>query len=602
MANISSVKITIVVLILSMIIVQAPVSTYAGGGTKPNYIENTYRFVMMTDTDMAVIGFGPSPGELLAVSNGRLQLYTLRNNLLSQDKDVGVFDVYLKIWSHYYDTNWLHDETLNAITSASGESALIVFAHANPYGIQVFRFRYLIAAVNGYPTPTWWAIPSSVYISAYDVGNVIRNKPVWQIPSLIVMLGCNSGGYGSPAYGESSWLWAFRFDESDYPYYWYGRGFIGFLTKIWLPNTEEPASFKFIRKVLEYAINQGFDLGEAVEQAANTLQYSVHMDYVSGWSRHQKDINFNNGEKALFVGGYYTVVDPNLKDKLIQASLDYLKTNMPQLYNVVTSYGIRPVVEKDLEFKKINYTSYIVEWSVKGKIYIMTRVITDGNKFFVVSVYTRLSKDVIDRGEISKLINDNYSLINNSIDELKRLGFSINCSGGFILYNNTPVILLRDNGVWMTRVYFEFEEHVNSYMLFYDNYMEFLKEVLRDNRSTPPKWRISEGQALNVATKNSPFKNLDNITYSIRRYIVVLDNGLYPMYQVKLIYNDQYYEAYVNAYDGKLLSSSEGEIIGIDNNNWNVILGQTPLWVYLGITIVLVFALILISRRIIKSK
>ncbi len=275
---------------------------------------------------------------------------------------------------------------------------------------------------------------------------------------------------------------------------------------------------------------------------------------------------------------------------------------MIQLYDLITSHDIKPIIEKDLEFRGIDYTSYIVEWSMKSKIHVMVRVLTNSDKFFVVGVNTRLDKEVVDRKEAFKLANDSYRLVNNSINELRKLEFMIDQNNGFILYNNTPIVLLRDNGVWRLRVYSEFEEHANSYMLFYDNYAEFLKEILKGDWNKHLEWRISEDQALSIAIDNSPFKNLNNITHNIHKYIAILDNGLYPVYRVRLTYKDQYYEAYINTYDGKILNSSEGIVVGINDNNRNVIQNTTPLWIYLGIILVLIPILILIGRRITRRK
>ncbi len=452
-----SVFITVSMLLILVLSITPFMSMYGSAmlasSTRPSHVENKYRFVLSTDAVYKIFGPGYSPGELASVGNMRMKLRGLADSLRNMGKEVSVFNVFYEIWGHKYDPDWLHNTTLEEIVTAPSNGVLVTSGHSNPYGILVYRCRNSLFAYNWLPIPWDWAKNVEVSISALEVGNIIRNKPVWDIPSLVIIIGCNSGGYGSPAYSGSSWLWAFRFDDSDYPYYWYGRGFIGFLIPIYLPNTGESDSYRFIHEVLRLAIEQNYDLGEAVGQAVNMLKYSVYMDYITDWSGHSKNITYGNDERALFVEGYYTSVDPSIEDEVVLASLEYLKTHLPQLYNIVMNNDVKPITEKDIVFVDLNYTGYIVEWSVRGRVDIEVRVLTNGYESFVTGVYVRLSKDMISVSEARRLAYYSNVTIEKLINRMKSIGLTISPNNGLIMYKNTPLVLLRTNGIWFMQLY-----------------------------------------------------------------------------------------------------------------------------------------------------
>ncbi len=104
------------------------------------------------------------------------------------------------------------------ITSTLGYGTLIVFGHADPY-IIIYRFKNTLPSIHYVQFPWQWSIPSCVRITSTEVGNIIRSKPIWRIPALVIVIGCRSGGEGGPEYSGQSWLWAFKFDDDDCPYY-----------------------------------------------------------------------------------------------------------------------------------------------------------------------------------------------------------------------------------------------------------------------------------------------------------------------------------------------------------------------------------------------
>ncbi len=52
------------------------------------------------------------------------------------------------------------------------------------------------------------------------------------------------------------------------------------------------------------------------------------MDCVTWEGRYQEYIDQGSSEVALYVGGYYTEVDPTFKDELIGTAIKYLQTKL----------------------------------------------------------------------------------------------------------------------------------------------------------------------------------------------------------------------------------------------------------------------------------
>jgi len=566
--TISRIRVLILFCIVSLVLLSLyPItSNTAWTSERIRYVENNYKLILSTVGDFALFSPPPSIGEKAAFTQMRTNLYSLGYWLTARDKEVSLFDVYSEIWTHDYNLTWLHNTVLSEITNAPGGGALIAFGHTDPYNIMVYRFEITWSSLHYIEFPYQWSIPSCVTITSSEVGNIVRSKPIWEMPALVIIIGCESGGDDEPAYSGQSWLWAFKFDDGDYPYYWYGRGFIGFLTDVWYPNLGEAKAYQFVKKVLELAIDQGRSLGDAVKEASDAVGYSVYMDYVIGWRRYQEYIDQGSSEVALFVGGYYTEVDPTFRDELIDTAIKYLQVNYPELYSIITKYGIKPTVEEILTFKSIGYKKYTVSWSIKGKISVIVKLVSNGVDHVVIGFNARIvSPDkVMGSSDVDSLVDKVKKEYNDTIAEIEKYGFTlkegtVRC----IEYNGTRVVFLQENDICSANLYLDMHKEPYLWIL-YSNDLLLLKRFIKDNWVDNIRWVINEDEALNIALRNVNIYGKYN--YTIEKLIMVTSDGLYPYYRVSIIEGDRKNDVYINALNGDVLAAMEFYRLRIDFN------------------------------------
>ena len=112
----------------------------------------------------------------------------------------------------------------------------------------------------------------------------------------------------------------------------------------------------------------------------------------------------------------------------------------------------------------------------------------------------------------------------------------------------------------------EFEDAGNAYMLFYDNYAGFLQQF-QGSSWRRLEWRINNSEAVQIALDKAGLKYSYGLKTMIKKYITVLNDGLYPIYRVVLVMGDQYWEVFINAYNGGVLASNSGAITGVNNSD-----------------------------------
>ncbi len=134
-------------------------------------------------------------------------------------------------------------------------------------------------------------------------------------------------------------------------------------------------------------------------------------------------------------------------------------------------------------------------------------------------------------------------------------------------------------------------------MLFHVNDAEFLKGFLKNNWWKHIVWNIDERRALDIALHYSVIVGGGNYSYSIRRYIAILHDGLYPIYRVRIKYNEQYQDIYINAYNGEVINANSGVVIGLNNYKYsdNELPENFPKWlpIMMGLAIVITIAITL---------
>ncbi len=492
-------------LLILIIINTIPYSVHGYDKPSIRYVENKYKFIIGTDGKLAYMpGIGFHPIEDPPFTNVGSRFLSLSNNLASKGKDIWYISILFNLWTHPYDTNWLHDSVLEEITNAPEGGALIVMGHMSPFDYTPYIYSNTLRIATGAPFPPQWAQPSSVTIDAKTVGDVMRDKVIWELPALVVMFGCESGGKdGEPYHGLiDTWPWAFRFYTGDAPYYWYGRGFIGFLTKIHFGTIGEPKSFTFIRKVFEYAIDQGKDLGDAIYLSASQTPYNVYMDYVINWNRYQANYSFSDSDEiAIYIGGYYVGVDPTVKDLTIDEALKFLKEYFPDIYKFVTSNGVKPVVEESNRIYKfrIGYNEYTVSWVIYGVFSVEVDVYTNGSDYVVtgVSIYVKKGNITV----LNNILEDEYVDIFNSIEQLFKRDI------GFITRNNIQMEILTNVSIRSSELY----EYTRVYKL---KYNDTDIRILADPE--PPTAKISIGKRKTDTSMIAIYKSSIPL---IRKYI-----------------------------------------------------------------------------------
>ncbi len=262
-----------------------------------------------------------------------------------------------------------------------------------------------------------------------------------------------------------------------------------------------------------------------------------------------------------------TVIDStNNREILINKTLCYMKNKLPILYDLIINHDLQPSEEEETAYLNTSYVSFSLAWSLRKRIYISARILIGAGKIFIVGIYARLSKDTVNHTSARGLVEDINRLVGESLPILTSMGFSVEPGTGYVTYNGTRLVLLCKNGVWGLMLRGEFEDAGNAYMLFYDNYAGFLQQF-QGSSWRRLEWRINNSEAVQIALDKAGLKYSYGLKTMIKKYITVLNDGLYPIYRVVLVMGDQYWEVFINAYNGGVLASNSGAITGVNNSD-----------------------------------
>ncbi len=591
----------IILLSLILLIYYFPVSsslTMIHASQTMNSINASDKYMFLIGTAGEFVGYGcavpPSPYEDGAMSNTRHYFHKdFISGLISQSKSVEVHDVYNMIHNHKYDLGWLINKLYNYFENPPPKGVLVVFGrHADPKNYVMFQFKYLTYTLPGDPFPPNWARQTSVNILASTIGNKVRNKPLDQLPSLVVLYDCHIGGTiengkPKPANYTGSWIWAYKFDN---PAYWTGRGFIGWLTIMKISPFYIPEDIRSVTEAVKNAISEGHSVYETLNEylMEKKVPLNLYYKYIRDGKIYEGtvsygDCNSNSCPWIIYLGDYNVYIDPTQNEKLISNALAYLKIHYPELYGLAVKEDVKVFINHLYTLKIApdkTIDSYLITWS-KPRVYgIDVKIYTD-NVSYIFGGMSLLIDEIRNTEQynlVSNLINKVSMEYTRSINELKSMGFKviINSSDNhtdsvdvhsIILINNTPLGALRregdkylDTDVFMNHLsYIEPEYGGPGVVSFGTDYLllKYLMSQLVNSNPLHPRYTIRD--ALKGIIREFEARGVNISIGNAKKYIkleyVIWDKSIIPVYRISIETSNGYeYRFLINGLTNNIIS------------------------------------------------
>ncbi|OYT39657.1 MAG: hypothetical protein B6U89_03755 [Desulfurococcales archaeon ex4484_58] len=557
---------------------------------------------------------GCTPYEEKAFTTTRQYFYNeLIDWLKLHDKNVDVHDTIKEIAGHNYDRTWLRQRFTEYYSNLPKYGVLISFEeHASTTDISIYRFFSRVDHPDTRFPSAWARTEDPVKVNAGGVGDIVRNKPLTDLPALVVMYNCNTAGWienGEPrlAYYRGTWLWAYKFDDpSTWVYYVSGiehnRAFIGWLTKMNVNPYEVPEEIRAVTEALKYAIANMETVMYSIDHyfTMHSIWLNVYYDYKVGNSRYSETKTYNPRCYLLpggchwiaYVGGANPYINPNTTDHLIDYVLDYMESYYPQLYELIKSNNeVSVSIEKglyDLILSNNTRIEYrIVEWRDRGNFTISSRVYMINNKFIFGGL--AISFDELSDIKYEKLINNTFDDFrkdfDKSINELEKHGFNVeirsekmNSREYYIKIDKNVLVLLSSNEHLIYIPHASVEHRVpglgvDAYTRYFTDYylLEYLmKYYYKENNKV---YKILDKEAIvskvidylkqkgeNINEKNYKTTILGNLT--------ALYNYTYtPVYFVELTVNEKKFRFIVDGISGNILNHNPGYLVSLGSSN-----------------------------------
>gem|GEM_PF-3990129 len=467
--------ILIAIVMLLLPIIRIPVISHTvNQGARPNYM-----VVMRTSGGNYCTGcpVGCTPYEEAQMTTTRQYFYDeLINWLEARDKNVEVHDVIKEIANHDFDLAWLSNTLYSYLENPPPYGVLVVFGrHGGDSNVLMYSFSSTVQ-YKGARFPSQWARPGeSLTLLASYVGRAVREKDFTELPALVIMYDCNTAGtmengVPKPSFSQNTWLWAYKFDDRTT---WvryisgieYDRAFIGWLTVMKISAYGVYPDVDAVTKALKYSITYGLPLMYSLDHYIrnNGVRVGVYYDYIKNNVEYVESIGYNGCNDAncpwiAYIGGYNVFLDPTHRERLIDYSVNYLRTYYPSLYNLIVSdssvyVGINDLYNLTLDkYTKIN--AYLITWRSSGKFSVSFKIYCINDTLIPAGVsifYDELS-------EVSQklVLNKTLAKINNEINKysgmLDKLGISLLSKNSSskdrwfsFMYKGKPIIILRDD-------------------------------------------------------------------------------------------------------------------------------------------------------------
>ena len=575
--------------ILMIVMVMAPMTKISEG-----YVVDDYSIVMGTDgaLNWSTIPSEVVPVEYTFVTVSRNQMYDIYYDLIiNYIKSVKVFDTIIEISQVPYDLSWLKTEIINKLTVAPQSGALIFMGHTTNKTYTPFIYRGGVYTQAHRPFPENWAVSSSLTINSQtEIAPITRSTPVYQLPSLVIAVGCHSAGsfnsYSTITDDVNktlkdiySWMGTYRLSLLDTPsYYWYGRGFVGFLTLI-SPVYNDPWALDFIDNVLYYSISKGYSLGNAVILASfNTgTGYSVLLKYYrNGRLYPALFLNQYSNEVALFVGYFDTYVDPipnSTKDINMYASIatEEIKkhsSTIYELFDTVIHSATKIIIKSDSDNGLIS-----VDWYVRDGFIATAKYIKAGSQLEMIGFEITVPRDELNKLNINKdaLLMSLKKIILEKINKLPQWVAVENASIPgtdymgelYLTVNGMRLgIIDEDRGSIQTNLgifYTLADTRYGVGIVYYDN-TKLISHILSEVRPTiiSPQMSIEEAKQRAWETIEKLMNGRPNTVTADNALALIMPNGtIIPVYVVRAVeessnYTATVYFVMVNMANGKV--------------------------------------------------
>jgi len=382
---------------------------------------------------------------------------------------------------HFYDTrdliiqnpSWTTEDLAayvrDTITGLPGQSVLVMVGHGTQYAFAAYRYMGDFLYISDYSLPdSWTASTNNVsLVWAHEVRNALASKPIYDLPSVIILVFCNSLGDSLSfdklmAPNTDSWQYAFKFLPSEQPLSLYGRELVGFLTLVKAKydayhGTYESAGHRFAKLFMNYSLIQGRPFHEAFRLALQNAEYSGYPVYLTSAYYQtiiKESYNYSapnsefSDEASAAVGYYYSYADPTPADLIVPKVLEQVRQFYPSIYDkLVRGNYTAKVLRHGKDFDIVGYGGevlhlYDILWypQSEGGDYVAAtaRVSDDFSHVYLTSLDVTYYSSPPPKEEIEDRLD---TLANQIIREAEELGLGYEkLSDGYIMtYNGSYV-------------------------------------------------------------------------------------------------------------------------------------------------------------------
>jgi len=296
-------------------------------------------------------GFVNKP-QLMAESNNVFMHWgdEISNVYINEGKTVHRLYSYYWIVQHPSNTpNDLEDAIYEEIDTYSYHwNFIVLVGHSNSVAWEAYYWDHdhetywttnmLIPDNNNWAPPNYDTI---AVINPSSVRSVLSDNGWYCLPHIVFIVGCDSLGKLTDTGG---WAWGFYLSADDRSKgYWLFRGIVGFEGLVyynWLTGDFKAA--EMVKKMIEY-MNEGYSSITAFKKATEDTGFPYKIYTLSSTSDLVISGKGDGDTYAVYIGDY-AWQDPDYSEIALRSSIEFLKSYMPEIYNLVINNSIRPII------------------------------------------------------------------------------------------------------------------------------------------------------------------------------------------------------------------------------------------------------------------